>query len=222
MGHLDPRRSLEKLNFAPRVGVAYRFNDSFTVRSGYGLTWIEQAGITTPFTTPLFPFIQNVGQQSLDNINPAFVLSSGPSVRVTDPDPDSGLGQSVFAVERKQKSGYAQQWNLSFQKTFGGNWTTEIGYLGSKLTNLGVPDVNLQPTHCRTTGAWFDADPVGAESLLWTDSRNLVTWPADDFQAAVAATVSAFHDGRVLSQQCGSLDISLLADARGATIRRTA
>jgi hypothetical protein len=136
-------RSLEKLNFAPRVGVAYRFNDSFTVRSGYGLTWIEQAGITTPFTTPLFPFIQNVGQQSLDNINPAFVLSSGPSVRVTDPDPNSGLGQSVFAVERKQKSGYAQQWNLSFQKTFAANWTTEIGYLGSKLTNLGVPDVNL-------------------------------------------------------------------------------
>jgi hypothetical protein len=136
-------RSLEKLNFAPRIGVAYRFNDGFTVRSGYGLTWIEQAGITTPFTTPLFPFIQNVGQQSLDNINPAFVLSTGPSVRVTDPNSDSGLGQSVFSVERKQKSGYAQQWNLSFQKTFAGNWTTEIGYLGSKLTNLGVPDVNL-------------------------------------------------------------------------------
>jgi len=136
-------RKLEKLNFAPRIGLAFRLNDAFTVRSGYGMTWIEQAGITTPFTTPFFPFIQTLGQRSLDNIHPAFVLSNGPSVQVMEPHPDSGLGQGVFAVERNQKSGYAQQWNLSFQKTWGENWSTEIGYLGSKLTNLGVPDVNL-------------------------------------------------------------------------------
>ena len=136
-------RDLEKLNFAPRVGLAFRLSDTFTLRSGYGMTWIEQAGITTPFTTPFFPYIQTAGQRSLDNINPAFILSRGPSVQVTEPNPDSGLGQGVFAVERKQKSGYAQQWNLSFQKTFGKNWSSEFGYLGSKLTNLGVPDVNM-------------------------------------------------------------------------------
>ncbi|MBS1832435.1 MAG: carboxypeptidase regulatory-like domain-containing protein, partial [Acidobacteria bacterium] len=28
-------------------------------------------------------------------------------------------------------------------KTFGANWSVEAGYLGSKLTRLGVPDVNL-------------------------------------------------------------------------------
>jgi hypothetical protein len=136
-------RDLEKLNFGPRVGLAYRLAEGLTVRSGYGLTWIEQAGITTPFTTPFFPYIQTAGQRSLDNINPAFVLSQGPSTVVADPNPDSGLGQGVFAVEREQKSGYAQQWNLSFQKTFVRNWSAEFGYLGSKLTNLGVPDVNM-------------------------------------------------------------------------------
>jgi hypothetical protein len=136
-------RKLEKLNFAPRIGLAFRLNDSFTVRSGYGMTWIEQAGITTPFTTPFFPFIQTAGQRSLDNINPAFVLSNGPSIQVMEANPGSGLGQGVFAVERNQKSGYAQQWNLSFQKTWAESWSTEVGYLGSKLTNLGVPDVNL-------------------------------------------------------------------------------
>jgi hypothetical protein len=136
-------RNLEKLNFGPRVGLALRLTNNLAIRSGYGLTWIEQAGITTPFTTPFFPFIQTAGQRSLDNINPAFVLSRGPSVQVMDPNPDSGLGQGVFAVERDQKSGYAQQWNLSFQKTFGDQWSAESGYLGSKLTNLGVPDVNM-------------------------------------------------------------------------------
>jgi hypothetical protein len=91
----------------------------------------------------LFPFIQTLGQQSLDNINPAFGLSQGPTVRLQDPGPDSGLGQGVFGVQRDNGSGYAQQWNLTLQKTFGEEWSVEAGYLGSKLTRLGVPDVNL-------------------------------------------------------------------------------
>jgi hypothetical protein len=91
----------------------------------------------------LFPFIQTLGQQSQDNISPAFVLSSGPTVRLHDPGPDSGLGQGVFGVQRENGSGYAQQWNFMLQKTVGTNWSVETGYLGSKLTRLGVPDVNL-------------------------------------------------------------------------------
>ncbi len=136
-------RNLEKKNFGPRVGLAYKITDSFVVRSGYSLTWIEQAGITTPFTTPLFPFIQTLGQQTLDNINPAFVLSQGPTVVPQAPGPDAGLGQGVFGVQRTNGSGYAQQWNLSLHKTFGDDWSLEAGYLGSKLTRLGVPDINL-------------------------------------------------------------------------------
>ncbi len=136
-------RELEKTNFGPRLGLAYRLTDSFLVRAGYGLTWIEQAGITTPFTTPLFPFLRTVERRSLDNIQPAFQLSRGPSVDAVEPAVDSGLGQGVFAVQRDQKSGYAQQWNWMLQKTLGAEWSVEAGYLGSKLTNLGVPDVNL-------------------------------------------------------------------------------
>ena len=46
---------------------------------GYGLVWIEMAGITTPFTTPVFPFLQTVSQRTLDNVVPAFVLADGPT-----------------------------------------------------------------------------------------------------------------------------------------------
>lgn len=136
-------RNLEKKDLGPRAGLAYKITDSFVVRSGYSLTWIEQAGLTTPFTTPLFPFVQTLGQQTLDNINPAFVLSQGPTVAPQPPGPNAGLGQGVFGVQRGNGSGYAQQWNLSLQKTIGEHWSVEAGYLGSKLTRLGVPDVNL-------------------------------------------------------------------------------
>src|SRR6185503_10729214 len=68
-------RELHKLNFGPRLGVVARVTDKTVLSTGYGLVWIEQAGITTPFTTPVFPFLQTVSQRTLDNVTPAFVLA---------------------------------------------------------------------------------------------------------------------------------------------------
>lgn len=136
-------RELALNNFGPRAGLAYRLGDTWVVRSGYGLVWFEQTGITSPFTLPQFPFVQTVGQQSLDNINPAFALSKGPTVQVSAPNPNSGLGQGVFGVQRDSGSGYSQQWNFTVQKTVARDFNLEIGYLGSKNTHLGLPEWNL-------------------------------------------------------------------------------
>jgi hypothetical protein len=136
-------RELECCDFGPRVGLAYRLGDSWVLRSGYGMVFFEQSGITTPFTIPQFPFVQTLGQQSADNLNAAFVLSNGPTVQVTPPNPNSGLGQGVFGVDRNNGSGYSQQWNFTVQKTFGNDWNVELAYLGSKNTRLGIPDWNI-------------------------------------------------------------------------------
>jgi hypothetical protein len=105
--------------------------------------YFEQSGITTPFTIPQFPFVQTVGQATQDNINPAFLLSNGPTVQVTAPNPNSGLGQGVFGVDSNNGSGYSQQWNFTVQKTIGKDWNVEVAYLGSKNTRLGIPDPNI-------------------------------------------------------------------------------
>ncbi len=141
----NPRaaRELHWLDFGPRFGIAYLLHTNTVLRGGYGLIWFEQAGITTPFTTPQFPFLQSVGQRTLDNVNPAFVLQNGPSVAPLPLTPDAGLGQGVFAVNRPWGSGYSQQWNLAVQHQFSSTVTMELGYSGNKITNLGVPDVNL-------------------------------------------------------------------------------
>src|ERR1022692_1349836 len=136
-------RNLECCDFGPRLGLAYRASDSLVIRSGYGIVYFEQSGITTPFTIPQFPFVQTVGQQSADNLNAAFALSSGPTVQVTSPNPNSGLGQGVFGVDRNNGSGYSQQWNLTVQRTIGQDWNVEVSYLGSKNTRLGIPDANI-------------------------------------------------------------------------------
>lgn len=142
-GNPTAARQLHKDNFGPRLGIVDRLTDKTVVRVAYGLIWIEQAGITTPFTTPAFPFLQTVSQRTLDNIVPAFTLAAGPTVAPIPLTPDAGLGQGVFSVDRDLGSGYVQQWNASFQRDLTSNITTEVAYIGSKITHVGIPDTNL-------------------------------------------------------------------------------
>ena len=139
----SPVRTLKKNNFGPRLGVVYRVSDSTILSSGYGLVWIEMAGITTPFTTPTFPFLQTVSERALDTISPAFVLQDGPRVEPIAPTPSAGLGQGVFAVNRTLGSGYVQQWNASVQRRLTASTTLEVAYAGSHITHVGIPDSNL-------------------------------------------------------------------------------
>jgi outer membrane receptor protein involved in Fe transport len=139
----SPVRPLKKNNFGPRMGAVYGLTDKTILSAGYGMVWIEMAGITTPFTTPTFPFLQTASQRALDTINPAFVLQNGPSVAAIGPTPTAGLGQGVFAVDATLGSGYVQQWNVSMQRELTTNTTFEAAYVGSFITHVGVPDSNL-------------------------------------------------------------------------------
>ena len=142
-GFPETARELHKLNFGPRLGIAYRATGRTVVRLGYGLIWQEQAGITTPFTAPQFPFIQTVTQRSLDGVAPAFMLAAGPNVQPIEPVAEAGLGQGVFSVDRDLGSGYAQQWNIAVQRELAHNLAAEIAYAGSKITHVGIPDSNI-------------------------------------------------------------------------------
>jgi hypothetical protein len=139
----EPVRPLKKDNFGPRIGGGYRLTDRTIVSSGYGKVWIEMAGITTPFTTPNFPFLQTVSQRTLDNVAPAFKLANGPTVTPVGLTPTAGLGQGVFTIDGNLGSGYAQQWNVSVQRELTANTAIEVSYLGSKITNIGIPDSNI-------------------------------------------------------------------------------
>ena len=142
-GNSRSARELHYTNVAPRVGFTYLLAPQTVVRSGFGIVFIDQSGITTPFTTPQFPFIQNVQQKTGDSVNSAFALSNGPSVAPIPFTPDAGLGQSVYTVNRSAGSGYVQQWNLAVQRAITNNMSAEIAYVGSHIVHVGIPDSNL-------------------------------------------------------------------------------
>ncbi|HQZ39740.1 MAG TPA: TonB-dependent receptor [Vicinamibacterales bacterium] len=142
-GRSRSARRLHKLDLGPRLGLSARLTPQSVVRAGYALIRIEQAGITTPFTTPAFPFLQTVSERTLDTLAPAFVLADGPTLAPVGSTPDAGLGQGVFAVNRDLGSGYAQQWHAGWQQELGRHLRLEVSYVGSRIGRVGVPDANL-------------------------------------------------------------------------------
>ena len=142
-GYSHSARELHYTNVAPRVGLTFMVTPKTVVRSGYGIVFIDQSGITTPFTTPQFPFIQNVQQKTQDSVTAAFKLSSGPTVAPIPFTPNAGLGQSVYTVKRTAGSGYSQQWNLAIQRAITNNLSIDLAYVGSHIVHVGIPDSNL-------------------------------------------------------------------------------
>jgi hypothetical protein len=142
-GNSRSARELHYDNVAPRIGFSYMATPKTVVRSGFGIVFIDQSGITTPFTTPQFPFIQNVVQKTQDSVNAAFVLSGGPSVAPIPFTPDAGLGQSVYTAKKTAGSGYVEQWNLAVQRAITNNMSVEVAYVGSHIVHVGIPDSNL-------------------------------------------------------------------------------
>ena len=142
-GNSRSARELHLGNVAPRIGLSFLLTPKTVVRTGFGIVFIDQSGITTPFTTPQFPFIQNVQQKTQDSVNAAFLLSSGPSVAPIPLTPNAGLGQSVYTANRNAGSGYAQQWNLAVQREINTNLSVEFAYTGSHIVHVGIPDSNL-------------------------------------------------------------------------------
>ena len=197
----EPVRQLKKNNFGPRLGIVYRPTAKTVTSVGYGLIWIEMAGITTPFTTPTFPFLQTVTQRALNNITPALVLQNGPSVAPIGTSPTAGYGQGVFSVDADLGSGYVQQWNAAVQRELRANMNVEVAYVGSKITHVGIPDTNLNQLTVEQLALGPTLMETRPESVLRHHSAVVEPRRSDDYARAAPQAVSAVHDRQPVSQQ---------------------
>ena len=205
-GNSRSARELHWGNVAPRLGFAYSPDAKTVIRSGFGIVFIDQSGITTPFTTPQYPFIQNVQQRTKDGYAGCRSrLSSGPTVNPVGTTPDAGLGQSVYTVNKSAGSGYSEQWNLAVQraitnKLVGGNCICRIAYRA-----CGDPRCESEPVDGGPVVAGVHADAAGYESVLWEVAFGLYSEYAHDRTGAAAKTISPLSECGDLSQQYGHI-----------------
>ncbi|MBK5290140.1 MAG: TonB-dependent receptor [Acidobacteriia bacterium] len=136
---------LSKRKFAPRLGLAYRANDSTVLRAGYGIT--NDPFIGTELLRANYPVLIPLVIDAPDGFQAAGRLSDGiPAIRV--PDYGNGIvdipGNYGFAgYPETFRRGYLQSWNFSIQRQVGFGFVGEAAYVATRETNkIGYLDIN--------------------------------------------------------------------------------
>ncbi|HXX02473.1 MAG TPA: carboxypeptidase regulatory-like domain-containing protein [Candidatus Acidoferrales bacterium] len=126
--------STDRKGLAPRMGVAWDPTGSsrWLLRAAYGIFYepyyTGQGGpLQAPISAP--PYIQTPqvnGPQSFANPYLNQSLFNGP---FAEP-------MTLLTLAPKLSLPYAQDWNLTIQKSFGDNWLAEVGYVGTNGSKL--------------------------------------------------------------------------------------
>jgi len=145
-----------KRDFGPRFGFAYRPalpGGDWVVRGGYGIYY------TPEISNAIFAMAE--GAQATAGASVTGNLTGAPNVFLSDPFSSAigaAPGSLPFAVSNDQnlRDSYIQQWNLNVQKQLPGHVVLDVGYVGSKGTDLIVTfgDLNrpIQVVDPRTPG----------------------------------------------------------------------
>jgi hypothetical protein len=140
---------LEKIDFSPRVGLAYSFTSKTVIRSGYGIFWIPN--YVSFGLNPLNDMV-NAGTATysgtVDGTHPVSTIALPFPAGISAPPGRSRgaqgtqqyltqVGQSIIEAEPSDHpDGYVQQWNLNVQRELPGEFFVSAAYVGAKGTHL--------------------------------------------------------------------------------------
>ncbi|MCZ2148630.1 MAG: TonB-dependent receptor, partial [Bryobacterales bacterium] len=133
-----------KKNFAPRVGVAYAFNEKTVLRAGYGLFYARiQGGLLNTF------FLENGIYQKLISLNGSIAgdRAVGPVFPFTlpgiDRNPPAGTVDVTFAAP-DFRNPYTQQGDIGLERQITENLGLTMSYIWSRGLHLTtVRDLNI-------------------------------------------------------------------------------
>jgi len=151
---LDP----SKLQFEPRIGLAWNPVGGFVVRAGYGImhpgfVGHGRAGDGQPGPNLLATSTFTAGTH-WDSPLPG-VVSPNPSAITAPILVNTNVSFQSWAP-RKQTPASTQLWNLTIEKQFGSKTVAQIGYVGSKGTHLPI---NYAYNICQQTPASTAQEP---------------------------------------------------------------
>ena len=181
---------VDKNNFAPRIGMAYRFTDDIVFRGGWGIYYDRistRYANTQLFNYPYFALgvglVNNVFAPSFPTIyrpsaDPFIPLPdpSGFPVAATVPSPLSGLAPIVGVpiagvfVDPDLQTPYVHQFNFGVQITIADNYLAEVGYVGNRGRKLLQVITLNQPVYDAATNSFT---PRLAPSIILSANKNL-------------------------------------------------
>ncbi|MBL8177201.1 MAG: TonB-dependent receptor [Bryobacterales bacterium] len=140
--------SQSKKLFAPRVGLAWRVQEDFIVRAGYGIT-VDPYSLARPMRTN-YPLLVVLNVNGANAFQPAGRLRDGiPAVQAPnlgDGVIDIGPQVAANSLERNFQRGYVQSWNFTLQKKLAGGFIGQAGYVATRQINqMGFRELNAAP-----------------------------------------------------------------------------
>ncbi len=145
-------------NFGPRVGIAFAPDSKTSIRLGYGISYdvlFDNLGLLS--FPPQYSSTNSVGDANTNytgKVNPNF---GDPNFLTNGGLPPGNGGLATFSTLAKQRAAtaaflpdqvlpYAENYNLTIQRTIGSNYTAEIQYLGTRGIHLATQiQLNKQP-----------------------------------------------------------------------------
>jgi hypothetical protein len=151
-----------KTDFAPRFGVAWRFNPLTVVRSGYGLTYNP-----LPFARPLrgaYPLTIHNTYVSLNSWQPYGTLAQG-IPDFTGPGPDESRSPLPNTATMRTPDpenvnrGYIQSWNVAVERRLPFDMSINAAYVGTRTTRgFANIELNVSPPGGGEQGRRFFAE----------------------------------------------------------------
>jgi hypothetical protein len=125
----------DRLNFAPRIGLAWTVMPRLVVRSAYGMFYNHtnrqgREGLLAE--NP--PYVHDLSRSQGPGSTSLITLDSGPPPNYFDTARPSD--QVVRGDDINLRNGRVQQWNLTVQYSFSRDWLFEVGYVGNRGTRL--------------------------------------------------------------------------------------
>ena len=125
-------------NFAPRLGVSYRFDDKTVIRTGYGISYIPYPDNRYAYN---FPVRQNNAFNSANTFVAAGRMADGMPAPLPFTIPQDGIirnapNQNYELIPLDYREGYIQSYNIAVQRSLPKNFTLDVAYVGNKGTRV--------------------------------------------------------------------------------------
>jgi hypothetical protein len=147
------------MDFAPRLGVAWRINENTVARTGYGLTYNP-----LPFARPLrgaYPLTIHNTYVSLNSWQPFGTLAQG-IPEFTGPGPSEGRTPLPRTATMRTPDpdnvhrGYIQSWNVAFERRLPLDMSVNVAYVGTSTTRgFANIELNVSPPGGGESGRAF-------------------------------------------------------------------
>jgi hypothetical protein len=140
-GSLEDRALVkpDKNNFAPRLGVVYRLNETTVLRTGYGIFYnlLDRIGSEDQLALNP-PGLRNIRIAASGNVDPVFFLKDGFPADYLDPA-NIVLGRlTLRTADRNAPSAIFHHYSGGVEKQLGQSFVASVDVVGTRGSNLAI------------------------------------------------------------------------------------